>query len=276
MKRIIAGVLAVTMSIMLCSCDLSDFGEDKNTKSTTATTTTTAEKVGGWSKKTTDDEPATTTTTTTTAQASKAEYKITDQSFNYYKNSIGNYEYHGIVEITNTGKSNLNLGDCKFNLEDNNGHLLQVDTFISTCPDVIAPGEKGYYYNGLGASSIDDGVVLTNGVKLVPEFEAKVAEDPIVDYPVSDTSMQNDSYGGKKIVGRIENKTSEDDSLVYVEALLLDANGKVLAITGVNVTDLKANSKTGFEISSMFMDDSIKPEQIASFKVIARKASIQF
>ena len=116
---------------------------------------------------------------------------------------------------------------------------------------------------------------MANGVKLVPEFEVKVARDAIVDYPVSDTSMTKDEYGGMKIVGRVENTTSEDSSLLYIEALYLDANGKVLAISGVNVTELKANSKTGFEIDSMFMDDTVKPEQIKSFKIIARKMSIQ-
>ncbi|MBQ8121339.1 MAG: hypothetical protein IJ172_11275 [Ruminococcus sp.] len=272
MKKLIAGVLAVSLTFLMCSCDLSNMEEDEDEQITTTSIEVTQDPVG---QTTTTSAVAQTTTTTTTAEAAKAEYKITDQSFHYYQNSIGNYEYYGIIEITNTGSSNLYLGDCKFNLEDNNGHLLQVDDFVSTCPDIIAPGEKGYYYNGLGSTSISEGVSLANGVKLVPEFEVKVARDAIVDYPVSDTSMTKDEYGGMKIVGRVENTTSEDSSLLYIEALYLDANGKVLAISGVNVTELKANSKTGFEIDSMFMDDTVKPEQIKSFKIIARKMSIQ-
>ena len=265
-------ITAAVIAAAMCSCDfLDDENDDEQI--------TTAEVVVEPSTETTMNttpEVETPTTTTTEAPQSKAEYKVTNQSFNYYKNSIGDYEYHGIIEITNTGKSNLYLGECKFNLEDNGGHLLQVDTFISTCPDIIAPGEKGYFYNGLGSTTIDEGVSLANGIKLVPEMEVKVADDPIVDYEVSDTSMKKGSIGEMKIVGRVENKTSEEDSLLYIEAILYDAKGKVLAITGTNITDLKPNSKTGFEISTGFIDDTVKPEQIKSFKVIARKASIQF
>ena len=206
----------------------------------------------------------------------KVAWRVTNKTFHYYKNSIDDYEYYGIIEIENTGKTNLYLADCKFNLEDNKGHILQVDDFISTCPDIIAPGEKGYFYNNIGSTSLDDGISLKNGLKLVPEYEIKVATGKIVDYPVSDTRMIKDNYGRAKFVGRIENKTKEDDSMVYVEAIMYDANGKVLAITGTNVMGLKAKSKTSFEISTWFSDDTIKPEQIKSFKIMARQDYYQF
>lgn len=205
-------------------------------------------------------------------------YEVTDTTFHYYQNSIGSYEYYGIVEITNTSDKNLYLDSCVFDLEDDNGHLLQSDNWISNCPSIIKPGEKGYFYNNIGSTYIDENVSFDNGVNLVPNFKVEPAYESaeIVDYDVSDTEMREDDYGYTKITGRVTNNTSEDDSMCYVEFIFRDASGKVLFIFGTNVMDLTAGSTRSFDASAMFSDDSIKKEDIASYEVIARKYYYQF
>lgn len=203
-------------------------------------------------------------------------YEITDTQFHYYQNSINRTEYYGFIEITNTGTKNIYLKDCTFDLEDNDGHLLQTDSLISSCPDIIAPGEKGYFYNNLISTSVDEGVSLDNGIKLCPTYKIEEAKGDIVEYAVSDTDMRSDDNGTIKVTGRVTNNTTEDDSLLYVNILLLDQNGKVLLITGTNVLDLTAGTTQSFEASTMFSDDTVKPEQVASYKVIARKTHYQF
>ena len=213
---------------------------------------------------------------TETAQ-SDFSYEVTDTSFHYYQNSIGKYEYYGIVEITNTGSANIYLDDCTFDLEDNDGHLLQSDNFmISACPEVVKPGEKGYFYNNIGSTSIDDSISLENGVNLVPNFKIESAYGESVDYEVTDTEMREDDYGYTKITGRVTNNTDEDDSMCYIEFLFKDANGKVLFIFGTNVMDLTAGSTKSFDASAMFTDESINKDDIASYEVIARKHYSQF
>ncbi|MBQ8921949.1 MAG: zinc ribbon domain-containing protein [Oscillospiraceae bacterium] len=210
------------------------------------------------------------------SSASGFSYEITDTDFQYYTNSIGSVEYYGYVEITNTGSTNIYLKDCTFDLEDNDGHLLQSDNFISSCPDIIAPGEKGYFYNGIGASGIDDSVSLDNGIKLVPQYKLEEATGSIVDYQVSDTDMRTDDYGYVKITGRVTNNTDEDDSMLYVQFLFYDSSGKVLAISGTTILDLTAGSTQSFEGSTMFANDTVSIENVAEYKVIARKTYYQW
>ena len=214
--------------------------------------------------------------TDTAADNEKFSYELKNTIFNYYTNSIGNIEYYGIVEILNTGSTNLYMDDCTFDLEDNDGHLLQSDSFISTCPDIIAPGETGYFYNGLGANQIDSSVSFDNGVKLVPNYKVEQSTAEIVDYTVSDTDMRTDDYGNIKITGRVTNETDTDDSLVSIQFVLLDSDNNVLAITGTSVMDLTAGSTQSFEGTTMFADDTATPEKVASYNVIARKAHYQF
>lgn len=208
--------------------------------------------------------------------AAALKYEITDTDFDYYKNSLGRYEYYGYVEIKNTGTCDIYMQDCVFDLEDNDGHLLQSDTLISHCPEVIAPGEKGYFYNSLGASSIDSSVSLDNGVRLVPQMKLAQAKGKPVSYPVSDVSVRKDDYGYVKVTGRVENTTEKDINYMYIHVLFYDKDGKVIAITGTSVTDIGAGMKGSFDMTAMFVNDNLKFEDIKETKVIAEDSYYQW
>lgn len=215
---------------------------------------------------------------TPAAEAAKPEmsYEITDTSFNYYTDSIGSVEFYGIIEVTNTGNTNIYLKDCTFDLEDNDGHLLQSESLISSCPDIIAPGEKGYFYNGIGSMFLDKDVSTDNGLNLVPHYKLIEANGDIVDYKVTDTALRKDDFDNAKVTGRITNSTDKDVSLLYVEVLFKDASGKVLVITGTNVTGIDAGSTTSFEVSTLFKNTAISFEDIADYEVVARKSHYQY
>lgn len=202
-------------------------------------------------------------------------YEITDTVFNYHVNSIGSTEYQGIVEITNTGTVDVYLRSCTFDLEDDDGHLLQTDSFISNCPDIIAPGEKGYFYNGIGSMLIDDGVSLDNGVNLKPTLKVEKSRGEIQEYELTDLSLRSGTFG-PVVTGRVTNTTEKDDSLLYVQVIFYEADGAVLGIAGTNITDFTAGSQTSFEISSMGIPRDITLDMIADFKVITRPHYMQF
>ena len=145
---------------------------------------------------------------------------------------------------------------------------------ISTCPDIIAPGETGYFYNSFG--SIDEGVSLDNGVNLVPNYTVEEASGDIVDYDLSDLDFRAGDLGYPTVTGRITNNTTRDDSYLYVNVVFYDANGKTLAVTGTSVTDLNAGSTVSFECPCYFMDDNANMSTIADYKVIARRMYMQF
>ena len=200
-------------------------------------------------------------------------YEQTDAHVEYYTDSIGSIKLYAFVEIENKGNSGLYLDKCTFDFEDNEGHLLQSEKYISTCPDIVAPGEKGYfYYSGL----LNDGVSTDNGVNLVPNYKVELAKGDITEYEVSDTELKEGSLGEPVVTGRVTNNTDQDDSYCYVNIIFYDANGKVLALTGTSITDLTAGSTVSFDCSAFFITDSVTISDIADYKVLARKGYMQF
>lgn len=203
-----------------------------------------------------------------------ASYEITDIFFEHGENSIGEDSYTGIVEITNIGSTNLYLKDCTFDFEDDNGHLLQTDnTMISSCPDIISPGEKGYFYNSFGGA-INKNVSLNNGLNFKPNVEVVKASGEPVDYEVFDLSIVDDSFG-PKITGRVKNTTDKEDN-VYVQVLFYNENNRVIAIEGTNVYDLGAGQQKSFDVSGIMLPDSIRNGNYSSYKVLARAHYYQF
>ena len=213
---------------------------------------------------------------TTNNSSDKVEYEISDTSFEYYTNSIGSVEYYGYVEILNTGNCDIYLDNCTFDIEDNDGHLLQSDSYVSHCPEVISPGEKGYFYNGLGSNLIDSGVSFDNGVKLVPQMKLTKATGKPASYPVSDVSVREGDFGDIKITGRVENNTEQDIGYIYINILFYNSEGKLLAITGTSLTDIGAGNKGSFDTSTAFANENLKLRDIADTVVIAEAMYMQW
>ena len=216
---------------------------------------------------------------TTKETEGKAEYEITHTTFTHYTNSISREEYCGIIEIKNTGSSYIYLKDCTFDFEDDDGHLLQSEKYVTKAPDVIAPGELGYFFkNGF----LDEGVSLDNGINLVPNFSidvCKKGKDALIDYEVTDLDLRDNDYGmGVKVTGRVINDTSEDTNSINVMiiAVFFDSNGDILDIGFTYADEMSAGSKSSFEISTILGNEEVSTENIADYKVIARHDYMQF
>lgn len=279
-KKTIIPIIIVSAALVLSltACNITITNNKKDSSSSEMSVSSQNSKETQSSKS--DQESKGNTESAKTDQTSKSNndkadisYEITDTVFEHGKNSIGTHEYTGIVEITNNGKSNLYLKNCTFDLEDDNGHLLQTDDMISSCPDIIAPGEKGYFYNSYG--SIDDGVSLDNGLKFKPNVEIVKAKGDPVDYEVSDLSIIDDTFG-PKITGRIKNATDKDDSMIYVQVIFYDENNKVMAIEGTNVLDLKAGAQKSFDVSGIGLPENVKNGEYSKYEVLARATYYQF
>lgn len=220
-----------------------------------------------------------TTEATTTTEEEKASYEITHTTFTHYKTSTKREKYCGVVEIKNTGNTYIYLSSCTFDFEDNDGHLLQADDMISKAPDVIAPGEFGYFFHdGL----IDEGVSLKNGIKLVPTFTVDVCkkgQEAIVDYDVSDLAIRDNNHGwGLKVTGRLTNNTSEATNSidVMVVVVFFDKKGEILDIGFTYANEMPAGGKTSFEVTTLFGNKKVKKKDVAEYKVIARGNHMQF
>lgn len=262
--KIICLVLALfVFGLMAVGSETDDKKADKNT----AASTEAQEKAEKKKDKESDPEK----------EEKKAgfSYEITDTVFFTEKDSLGETNYYGIVEVTNTGDTNAYLDDCVFDFEDDNGHLLQTDnTMISSCPDIIAPGEKGYFYNSLGGT-INSEISTDNGLNFKPtETVVEATGDP-VDYEVSDLSIVDDMFG-PKITGRVKNTTDKDDSMLYIQAVFYDNKNRPLAIMGTNVLDLGAGQQKSFDITGLMLPESVKSGNYDHYVVMARASYYQF
>lgn len=197
------------------------------------------------------------------SEGSEAEYKVGDAVASVRTDSIGSKYISVSWSVTNTGKTNLYLKSSSADVENSDGELEDTVSMVNGYPNVIQPGETGYYYE----SSLYDGKT-TSGLKLVPHAEIEKASADCIRYKVSEVKVQDEQYLGAKIIGRVENTTDEKGSLVEVAANLFDANGKFI---GTEFTfldnDLAAGDKRAFECSSLNTD--LKSSDIAKYEVYA-------
>lgn len=261
--KIVLIVLALLLLVGMCSSG----GEDKGSSASSDGSDASAEPASDSGQ-----------SSDAASQDSSEPYETNVVRFDYYTNSIGSFEYHGIVEVKNTSDHDLYLdtASSSFDIEDASGHLITTEKFISACPDVISPGETGYFYNGLGGDSTDMSVDASQALNLVANVSVEDSRVANVRYPVTDTALTTSSDGVMHVTGRVENDTNEDDSLMYVQVELFDADGNILAVTGTTLTDLTAGSQQGFDISCLFISDAVKADQVASYQVIANKQVYQF
>lgn len=207
-----------------------------------------------------------------TAPAKKTSYAITDQRAITWTDSIGSTWVQVIVEITNDGTNDLYLGSGSCDLEDANGKLIKSMSLVSEYPEVLAPGEKGYMYEETTLDNPVDGEIT-----VLPRVDAREAKVECIRLATSDVAVSDDSWGEIKVMGRVENTTDEEQSMVQVVGLLYGADGKLLGTTMTYIMeDLKPGDKIGFEMGEFSMPDSVTASAVANCVVYAYPNQFQF
>jgi len=200
-------------------------------------------------------------------------YEVTYQNVSAYTDSIGTTWVQAIVEITNTGSENLYLNSGSYDLEDAEGDLITSQSLVSTYPDVLAPGEKGYMYDETTLDDYEEGAEL----KILPKLDIEKAKVGLIRYNVSDVKVSDDDMGDIKVLGRVENTTNEASSMVYIVAFFYDADGTPIG-SAFTILDgeLEVGEKTGFEIHSFALPDDVSSDKIAETVVYAYPSQFQF
>ncbi len=180
--------------------------------------------------------------------------------------------YEMVVELVNTSDVPLFIHAKSFDLEDADGHLLQTDTFISTAPDVILPGEHGFIYNQFGSSIDVD--TPTEDIVFIPNYTITEAQKAPHDYAVTDISFKKDpiSY---TMFGKVQNDTTEPDMNVFASVIYFDKDGNCLGIAGTDVYDIGPGASQSFEITSMGIQETFDPDKIDSYTLYMREAAYQ-
>lgn len=200
-------------------------------------------------------------------------YNVTYQYFNVFDDGYGKAEYQAIIEIQNTSSGNLYLGTAKFDIYDQNGNIVASESFISSDPSVIAPGEKGYYYSNGGYL---DNVPMGNYV-LRPTVNVESTNLSATRFSVSGTSIKTTDFGKNiDVLGTITNNTSEDEGLLWAVIVLFDNNNLPIGVYGTNILNVNAGSTVGFEAEGWHLPEYITINDVARYEVIAAPTQYQF
>lgn len=201
------------------------------------------------------------------------EYEITYKNVESWINSIGTTWVQVIAEIKNTGTVPIYLSSSSYDLEDSTGNLIASKSLISTYPNVIKPGEKGYMYD---ESTLEKAV--EGNLNVIPRINAKKAIVPCIRYDASEISINDTTYNGPKMIGRIQNTTTKnEDGLIYVVGILYNADGNPIGVVFDIITDdLPAGNKIGFEATSLNMPKTVTTNTINSYQIYAYPQQYQF
>lgn len=201
----------------------------------------------------------------------EAAYDITYTSVKSYTDSIGSQWVQVIAEIENTGSCDLYLSGGSYDIEDAAGSLVSSNSMVSIFPEVISPGEKAYMYEEDILDETDNGDLVVK-----PRLNAEEAKVENVRFPVSDLKISEDSYGGLKALGRVENTGENEEAMVYVVVILKDAEDKPIGQIFTILDTLAAGDKVGFEQSSISLPDDVTIDTVARHEAFAYPMQFQF
>lgn len=198
-------------------------------------------------------------------------YIVTYEYFNVFDNGYGNTEYQAIIEIQNTSAGNLYLGSATFDIYDRSGNIVASESFISSDPSVIAPGEKGYFYSNGGYL---DNVPMGDYV-MRPTITVEPTNLPATRYEVTNTSIKDGMFG-VTVLGNVTNNSTEDEGILWICIALFDSNNQPIGLYGTNILDFNAGQTRGFEASGMMLPDYVQLNDVARYEVIAAPTQYQF
>jgi hypothetical protein len=138
---------------------------------------------------------------------------------------------------------------------------------------VINPGEKAYYYE---ETTLDISEAID--VTILPRAAVRIARVDCIRYPITDIALSEGSFGsGIKVMGRIENNTETDESMVYIAVVIFDSNDVPIGVISTIMSEyLDAGAKIGFETSSFSLPDDVTVDSVARYEAYGYPLQMQF
>ncbi len=192
------------------------------------------------------------TTVSAGGQASEnIDYRITGTNFVYEDDGIYS-GFHAVVTVENIGSNNLYLGrDSVFNIEDRTLSVVDSYDYVRAVPDVIAPGEKGYFYVPYGQIKTNEDSVTIEEEQLSGDV-LDAGDENAVEGNVTDGSDSNaiDIEELEKALG-IESEdgesSSEDESTGEATSASIKVDAPMFMASADDATEGASDGKTTLE-----------------------------
>lgn len=195
-------------------------------------------------------------------------FEITDCEVWYVQDGTYSGDYIdgvAVVEVVNTGETNLFLKECFFEFEDDYGQFLGtggiVDMVVAV-PSVIAPGETGYFIRKIVCPMEE--LDTSNGLRVKVRIDIRQTTKEAVYYDVEYRSA------GFDIAGTVHNTTSEASNRWTLVALYKNDRGQVIQFSSEFFVGETLGADEYRTISLTPLDiDPIIANQITSTDVVA-------
>lgn len=255
MKRSILILLACVLAL-LCACAAKPEPTEPQGSSSAAPSEPSSEPAPSTEESgsaSSETEPAT------------ASFEVTDRRLNVYRNRAEEFWGQVITAVQNTGDAPIYLQDSTFHITDAEGKSLASDTTVSAYPQIVAPGETGYYY-------AETYLETESAEGLTLEFtpQVSVSAQQKVEYTVENPDLQDSRYGGMELRVTLSNSTAQDTRHYCVAVLLFDAEGKLLGqFYDVPSVKVPAGGSAVLELSSYMLPDTVTKAEIADYRILA-------
>lgn len=256
MKRLFCLILALCL-LSLSACGTKTPAPTESTAPSSSSTEATTEP--------TTETTTEATTESTTEPAPQAAYELGLCAASSYRDDSGTIWAMGLAEIVNTGEKPLFLDYGSFDVTDGSGRAILSVSSVAAYPQVILPGERGYYFE-----VFEPGLPDTQALSLIVTPDIREATVDAVRYEVTQTQLRNSPYGGLELTGLVKNTTERKGELVCVAAILLDKDGAPLGIVTTILTEaLNADAQTDFAADSFMLPPEIKADQVKELVIYA-------
>ena len=257
MKRSILILLACLL-VLLCACTAKPVPEPTEPQESSSAAP---------SEPSTEPEPSTEESSSAPSETEPptASFEVTDQRLNVYRNRAEEFWGQVIAAVQNTGDAPIYLQDSAFRITDADGKSLASDATASAYPQVVAPGETGYYYTETYLET-----EAADGLTLEFTPQVSVSAQQKVEYTVENPDLQDSRYGGMELRVTLINSTAQDTRHYCVAVLLFDAQGSLIGqFYDVPSVKIPAGGSAVLELSSYMLPDTVTKAEVADYRILA-------
>lgn len=192
-------------------------------------------------------------------------FRVAAQRCEPYWNLSGELWAQVIVEVANTGTTPLRLENAPYRISDAEGKIVASDKAISAYPQVIAPGETGYYYVETYLDTLSQ-----EGLTLDFTPAAAPCQTQPARFAAEETTLSDSRYGGLELVGTLRNETEADAVRYCVAALLFDSENELIGLfSDLPEQTIPAGGTQHVELASYMLPDTLKAADVARCEVLA-------
>ena len=172
-----------------------------------------------------------------------------------------------IISVKNTGNTPLFLGMSAITLTNQGGESAIFSGVIGY-PQVIDPGETGYYFDS-GRVSLSAEGEQNISYSLNIRTASTQEQSGLKRYDIIRSSLRDSVYGGMTLTGYVNYTGGAKAWGIYVACVLFDADGKPVSLM-YSLVDLPATAATlAFDVSNFTLPPALKAARIERFEVFA-------